>query len=60
MSCGIGCTYSSDPTWLWCRLAAVSLIQPLVWELPPYAAGVALKRKREKNTFKEFSGVLAD
>ena len=29
--------------WLWCRLAAAALIQPLAWELP-YAAGVALKR----------------
>ena len=28
--------------WLWCRLAAAALIQPLVWELP-YAEGAALK-----------------
>ena len=33
--------------WLWHRLAAVSLIQPLALELP-YATGVALKRKKEK------------
>ena len=33
--------------WLWCRPAAAALIQPPVWE-PPYAAGVALKRKRKK------------
>ena len=32
---------------LWCRLAAATLIQPLVWELP-YAASVALKRQKEK------------
>ena len=31
--------------WLWCRLAAVAQIQPLVWELP-YAAGAALKSKK--------------
>ena len=29
-----------DPTllWLWCRPAAIALIQPLTWE-PPYATG---------------------
>ena len=32
---------------LWCRMAATALIQPLAWELP-YAAGVALKRQRQK------------
>ena len=33
--------------WLWCRLAGVSLIQPLAWEIS-YAAGLALKRKEKK------------
>ena len=33
--------------WLWCRLAAVTLIGPLVWE-PPYAAGAALKTKKKR------------
>ena len=35
-----------DPTllWPWCRLAPVSLIRPLAWELP-YAAGIAPKSK---------------
>ena len=32
--------------WLWCRLAAVALIQPLAWE-PPHAVGVALKRPKK-------------
>jgi len=32
--------------WLWCRLAAIALIQPLAWELP-YATGVALKRQKK-------------
>ena len=32
--------------WLWCRPAAAALICCLAWE-PPYAAGVALKRKKE-------------
>ena len=36
-----------DPVllWLWCRLVAGALIQPLAWEYP-YATGAALKRKR--------------
>jgi len=33
--------------WLWCRPAAAALIRPIAWELP-YAAGVALKRKKKK------------
>ena len=47
MSCGIGRRRGSDPAllWLWCRLAAVSLIRPLAWELPS-AMGVALKSKK--------------
>ena len=40
---------SSDPAllWLWCRLAAAAWIGPLAWELP-YAAGMALKREKQK------------
>ena len=37
--------------WLWYRLAATALTQPLAWELP-YAAGVALKVKKKKTTTK--------
>ena len=33
--------------WLWCRLADLALIRRLALELP-YASGVALKRKKEK------------
>ena len=32
---------------LWCKPAAAALIRPLAWELP-YAACVALKRKKKK------------
>ena len=48
MSCGVGRRLSSDPELLWLRhrLAAVSLIGLLAWE-PPYAAGVALKKKKK-------------
>ena len=34
--------------WLWCRLAAVALIQLLAWE-GPYAVGAALKKQKKKN-----------
>ena len=36
-----------DPAlpWLWCRLAATALIQPLAWELPN-ATSAALKSKK--------------
>ena len=33
--------------WLWHRLAAIALIQPLAWE-QPYAAGAALKQTKDK------------
>ena len=33
--------------WLWSRLVAAALIQPLAWELL-YAMGEALKKKRER------------
>ena len=33
--------------WLWCRLAAAALIQPLAWELP-YASGL-VQNKQTKN-----------
>ena len=49
MSCGVGHRHGSDPVllWLWCRLATVTPIQPLAWELP-YAIGAALKKKKKK------------
>ena len=54
MSCGSGCRGGSDLLllWLWCRLAATALIQPLAWE-PPYATGTALKNKTNKQTKKQ-------
>ena len=33
--------------WLWDRLVAPALIQPLAWE-SPYASGAALKRQKKK------------
>ena len=49
MSCGVGHRRGSDLAllWLWYRLAAAALIQPLAWE-PPYAVGMVLKRQKEK------------
>ena len=48
-SCGVGGRLSLDPEllWLWCRSAATAWIGLLAWELP-HAAGVALKRQKEK------------
>ena len=49
LSCGVGRGCSSGPVmlWLWRRLAATALVAPLAWE-HPYAAGVALKKKKER------------
>ena len=49
MSCGVGLRCGSDLAllWLWRRLAAVAPILPLAWE-PPYAAGAAVKRQKDK------------
>ena len=50
VSCGVGHRLSLDLAllWLWCRPVAPALVQPLAWE-PPYAAGLALKRRKKKN-----------
>ena len=49
MSCAVGHRRVSDLAllWLWHRLAATALIQPLAWE-PPCAVGVALKSQKKK------------
>ena len=49
MNCGVGHRHSSDPAllWLWCRPAAVALIQSLARELP-YATYAALKSQKKK------------
>ena len=49
MICGVGGRCGSDLAllWLWCRPAAVAPSRLLAWE-PPYATGVALKKKKKK------------
>ena len=49
MRCGVSHRRGLDPMllWLWCRLVATALIQPLAWE-PLYASGSAIKRPKEK------------
>ena len=49
MSYGVGCRHGLDLAllWLWSRPAVVAPIPPLAWE-PPYATGLALKRKTER------------
>ena len=58
MSCGVGCRRGLDPTllwlWLWRRLAATTLIQPLAWE-PPYAVGMAPKRQKDQKKKKKIA-----
>ena len=52
VSCGVGCRHVQDLAmlWLcwWLRPVAAPPMGLLAWELP-YAAGVALKRRRKKN-----------
>ena len=48
MSCGVGHIRSSDAVLQRCRPAAIAPIGPLAWE-PPYAAGVAIKSKKQKH-----------
>jgi len=52
-SCGVGGRRGSDSVllWLWRRLAATALIQPLAWETP-YATGAALKKAKDKKNKK--------
>ena len=49
LSCGGGSRLCSDLALLWLRhgIVATALIRPLAWE-PPYAAGMALKRQKDK------------
>ena len=49
MSCGVGYRRDLDPELLWlrCRQMATAPIRPLAWE-PPYAVGVALKKKKRQ------------
>ena len=48
MSCGVGHRCDLDPTLLWFlhRLVATAPIGHLAWE-PPYAMGVALKKRQK-------------
>ena len=54
MSCGVGCRRGSNLAlpWLWWRPAAIAPISPLAWE-PPYAMGVALKRRKKEKKERE-------
>ena len=49
VSCGVGHRRGLGTTllWLWRRRATTVPIQPLAWK-PPYAAGAALKRQKER------------
>ena len=62
-SCSVGCRHGPEPEflWLWLRLAAVSLIQPVAWE-HPYTACVVIKSKqtnKQTKNIKNLSFILA-
>ena len=59
MSCGAGRRRRSDLAWLWlwCRLEAAALIQPLAWE-PPYVEGLALKSKNNNSIRSNINNTL--
>ena len=50
MTCGVGHRHSLDLAllWLWHRLVATALIQPLAWESPHATGGAALKRQKDQ------------
>ena len=52
MNCGVGRRRSSDPAllWLWHKLEATALIQPLAWE-PSYAMGAALEKTKRLRVY---------
>ena len=52
MSCGVGCSRSSDPMllWFWRRLVATAPIGPLAWERL-YAAEAALEKAKKEKEF---------
>ena len=54
MSSGVVCRCGLDPTllWLWYRLAATALIQPLAWEII-YAVSAPNKSKKKKKKKKK-------
>ena len=51
MSCSVGhrCSSGLALLWLWCRLAALTPIRHLAWELP-YAVGATLKKEPPKES----------
>ena len=60
MNWGVGCRRGSDLVllWLWCRLAAIPPMRPLIRE-PPFAAGVALKSKNKNKSKNYWSSHVA-
>ena len=59
MSCSVGHRHGWDSVllWLWCRPAAIALIQLLAWE-HPYAAGMDLKKKKKEKEKKEGKEIM--
>ena len=64
VNCGVSRRRGSAPAllWLWRRLVATALIQPLAWETP-YAAGAALekaRRKKKRVKLKQFQQIFVE
>ena len=49
---GCRCSWNLVLLWLWHKPVAAALIQPRAWEIP-YAAGVAIKRKKSPSCWKQ-------
>ena len=59
MDYGVGRRLSSDLAflWMWCRLAARALIQPLAYERPR-VEGCSLKKQKQTNNNKTQTSIL--
>ena len=61
MNCGVGGRCGLDPAllWLWYRLAAAALIEPLAWKLL-YVAGAAIERNKKKKKKEKESYIMTE
>ena len=62
VSSGVGLRHSLDPVllWLWHRLAAMALIQPLAWEGAFLCCGCGPKKRKKKVLKYNFLHIIKD
>ena len=55
MNCGVGCRLGLNPAllWLWHRPVTAALTGPLLALEPPYAAGTAVEKAKDKKKKKK-------